>query len=301
MNYGKHRTRRSFSRIKEVLKLPNLTDVQTESYKWFLDKGIKEVFDDIMPISDFSGKLSLEYVGYKLQKPKYTVDEARNHDATYAAPMHVTLKLTNQETGEIKTQDVFFGDLPLMTESGSFIVNGAERVIVSQLVRSPGVYYTGDYDKNGRQIFGTTVIPNRGAWLEYETDAKNVSFVRVDRTRKLPLTVLIRAMGLGSDSDIIDMFGQSDTLQFTLDKDVHKNPADSRVAEALKDIYERLRPGEPKTTDSSRSLLYARFFDPRRYDLAPVGRYKINKKLSLKNRLYGQTLAETLAIGRAHV
>ena len=295
MNYGKHRTRRSFSRIKEVLKLPNLTDVQTESYKWFLDKGIKEVFDDIMPISDFSGKLSLEYVGYKLQKPKYTVDEARDHDATYAAPMHVTLKLTNQETGEIKTQDVFFGDLPLMTESGSFIVNGAERVIVSQLVRSPGVYYTGDYDKNGRQIFGTTVIPNRGAWLEYETDAKNVSFVRVDRTRKLPLTVLIRAMGLGSDSDIIDMFGQSDTLQFTLDKDVHKNPADSRVAEALKDIYERLRPGEPKTTDSSRSLLYARFFDPRRYDLAPVGRYKINKKLSLKNRLYGQTLAETLA------
>ena len=295
MNYGKHRTRRSFSRIKEVLKLPNLTDVQTESYKWFLDKGIKEVFDDIMPISDFSGKLSLEYVGYKLQKPKYTVDEARDHDATYAAPMHVTLKLTNQETGEIKTQDVFFGDLPLMTESGSFIVNGAERVIVSQLVRSPGVYYTGDYDKNGRQIFGTTVIPNRGAWLEYETDAKNVSYVRVDRTRKLPLTVLIRAMGIGSDSEIIEMFGQSDTLQFTLDKDVHKNPADSRVAEALKDIYERLRPGEPKTTDSSRSLLYARFFDPRRYDLAPVGRYKINKKLSLKNRLYGQTLAETLA------
>ena len=295
VNYGKHRTRRSFSRIKEVLKLPNLTDVQTESYKWFLDKGIKEVFDDIMPISDFSGKLSLEYVGYKLQKPKYTVDEARDHDATYAAPMHVTLKLTNQETGEIKTQDVFFGDLPLMTESGSFIVNGAERVIVSQLVRSPGVYYTGDYDKNGRQIFGTTVIPNRGAWLEYETDAKNVSYVRVDRTRKLPLTVLIRAMGIGSDSEIIEMFGQSDTLQFTLDKDVHKNPADSRVAEALKDIYERLRPGEPKTTDSSRSLLYARFFDPRRYDLAPVGRYKINKKLSLKNRLYGQTLAETLA------
>ena len=295
VNYGKHRTRRSFSRIKEVLRLPNLTDVQTESYKWFLDEGIKEVFDDIMPIGDFSGKLSLEYVGYKLQKPKYTVDEARDHDATYAAPMHVTLKLTNQETGEIKTQDVFFGDLPLMTESGSFIINGAERVIVSQLVRSPGVYYSGDYDKNGRQIFGATVIPNRGAWLEYETDAKNVSYVRVDRTRKLPLSVLIRAMGIGSDSDIIEMFGQSDTLQFTLDKDVHKNPADSRVAESLKDIYERLRPGEPKTTDSSRSLLYARFFDPRRYDLAPVGRYKINKKLSLKNRLYGQTLAETLA------
>ncbi|MDO4912660.1 MAG: DNA-directed RNA polymerase subunit beta [Lactobacillus sp.] len=295
VNYGKHRTRRSFSRIKEVLELPNLTDVQTESYQNFLDEGIKDVFDDIMPISDFSGKLSLEYVGYKLSEPKYTIDEARDHDATYSAPMHVVLKLTNQETGEIKTQDVFFGDLPLMTPSGSFIINGAERVIVSQLVRSPGVYYSGEFDKNGRQIFGTTVIPNRGAWLEYETDAKNISYVRVDRTRKLPISVLIRALGIGSDADIKDIFGINDSLDFTLEKDVHKNPEDSRVAEALKDIYERLRPGEPKTTDSSRSLFYARFFDPRRYDLAPVGRYKLNKKLSLKNRLYGQTLAETLA------
>ncbi len=295
VNYGQHRTRRSFSRIKEILPLPNLTDVQTESYKWFLDHGIKEVFDDILPISDVSGRLTLEYVDYKLQEPKYTVDEARKHDATYSAPMHVTLKLTNHETGEIKTQDVFFGDLPLMTKSGSFIVNGAERVIVSQLVRSPGVYYNGEVDKNGRQIFGTTVIPNRGAWLEFETDAKNVSYVRVDRTRKLPLTVLVRALGFGSDDEIKQMFGDSDTLDLTLDKDVHKNPADSRVAEALKDIYDRLRPGEPKTTDSSRSLLVSRFFDPRRYDLAAVGRYKINKKLSLKNRLLGYTLAETLA------
>ena len=295
VNYGQHRTRRSFSRSKEILPLPNLTDVQTESYKWFLDHGIKEVFDDILPISDVSGRLTLEYVDYKLQEPKYTVDEARKHDATYSAPMHVTLKLTNHETGEIKTQDVFFGDLPLMTKSGSFIVNGAERVIVSQLVRSPGVYYNGEVDKNGRQIFGTTVIPNRGAWLEFETDAKNVSYVRVDRTRKLPLTVLVRALGFGSDDEIKQMFGDSDTLDLTLDKDVHKNPADSRVAEALKDIYDRLRPGEPKTTDSSRSLLVSRFFDPRRYDLAAVGRYKINKKLSLKNRLLGYTLAETLA------
>ncbi|MFK5585185.1 DNA-directed RNA polymerase subunit beta [Lactobacillus delbrueckii] len=295
VNYGQHRTRRSFSRIKEILPLPNLTDVQTESYKWFLDEGVKEVFDDILPISDTSGRLTLEYVDYKLQEPKYTVDESRKHDATYSAPMHVTLKLTNHETGEIKTQDVFFGDLPLMTKSGSFIVNGAERVIVSQLVRSPGVYYSGEFDKNGRQIFGTTVIPNRGAWLEFETDAKNISYVRVDRTRKLPLSVLIRALGFGSDSEIKEIFGDSDTLDLTLDKDVHKNPADSRVAEALKDIYDRLRPGEPKTTDSSRSLLVSRFFDPRRYDLAAVGRYKVNKKLSLKNRLLGYTLAETLA------
>ena len=295
VNYGSHRTRRSFSRIKEVLKLPNLTDVQTQSYKWFLDEGIREMFDDIMPISDFSGKLSLEFVDYKLLKPKYTLEEARDHDANYAAPLHVTLKLTNHETGEIKTQDVFFGDFPLMTDSGTFVINGAERVIVSQLVRSPGVYYNSDFDKNGRAIYGATVIPNRGAWLEYETDAKNLAYVRIDRTRKLPLSILIRALGFGSDSEILNMFGDIDSLKFTLDKDLHKNPADSRVAEALKDIYERLRPGEPKTTDSSRSLLYARFFDPRRYDLAPVGRYKINKKLSLKNRLLKQTLAETLA------
>ena len=295
VNYGSHRTRRSFSRIKEVLKLPNLTDVQTQSYKWFLNEGIREMFDDIMPISDFSGKLSLEFVDYKLLKPKYTLEEARDHDANYSAPLHVTLKLTNHETGEIKTQDVFFGEFPLMTDSGTFVINGAERVIVSQLVRSPGVYYHSDFDKNGRQIFGATVIPNRGAWLEYETDAKDLAYVRIDRTRKLPLTVLIRALGFGSDSEVADMFGESDSLRFTLEKDIHKNPADSRVAEALKDIYERLRPGEPKTTDSSRSLLYARFFDPRRYDLAPVGRYKINKKLSLKNRLLRQTLAETLA------
>ena len=287
VKYGKHRVRRSYSRIKEVLDLPN--------YNWFLDEGLREMFEDIMPIDDFAGTLSLEFVDYQLLEPKYTVDEAREHDANYSAPLHVTLRLTNHETGEIKSQDVFFGDFPLMTKQGTFIINGAERVIVSQLVRSPGVYYSSELDKNGRNIYGTTVIPNRGAWLEYETDSKNVAYVRIDRTRKIPMTELIRALGYGSDSEIIEMMGETDSLMLTLEKDVHKNTEDSRVEESLKDIYERLRPGEPKTADSSRSLLTARFFDPKRYDLAPVGRYKINKKLSLKTRLLNTTVAETLA------
>ena len=296
VKYGKHRTRRSYSRIKEVLDLPNLIEVQTDSYKWFLDEGLREMFDDIMPIEDFQGKLSLEFVDYQLLEPKYTVEEARQHDANYSAPLHVTLRLINHETGEIKSQDVFFGDFPLMTKQGTFIINGAERVIVSQLVRSPGVYFNSELDKNGRTNYGTTVIPNRGAWLEYETDAKNVAYVRIDRTRKIPLTELIRALGYGSDNEIVEILGSnSDSLMLTLEKDVHKNMDDSRVEESLKDIYERLRPGEPKTADSSRSLLTARFFDPKRYDLAPVGRYKINKKLDLKTRLLNLTVAETLA------
>lgn len=295
VNYGKHRTRRSYARIKEVLDLPNLIEIQTNSYQWFLDEGLKEMFDDIMPIDDFQGKLSLEFVGYQLLEPKYTVEEARQHDANYSAPLHVTLRLTNHETGEIKSQDVFFCDFPLMTKQGTFIINGAERVIVSQLVRSPGVYFHSETDKNSRVTYGTTVIPNRGAWLEYETDAKDIAYVRIDRTRKIPLTELVRALGFGSDQDIINMFGDNDSLMLTLEKDVHKNTDDSRTDEALKDIYERLRPGEPKTADSSRSLLYARFFDPKRYDLASVGRYKVNKKLSLKTRLLNQVLAETLA------
>ncbi|MBL1055612.1 DNA-directed RNA polymerase subunit beta [Ligilactobacillus agilis] len=295
VKYGKHRVRRSYSRIKEVLDLPNLIEIQTDSYKWFLDEGLREMFDDIMPIEDFQGNLSLEFVDYQLLEPKYTVDEAREHDANYSAPLHVTLRLINNETDEIKSQDVFFGDFPLMTKQGTFIINGAERVIVSQLVRSPGVYFNSELDKNGRENFGTTVIPNRGAWLEYETDAKNVAYVRIDRTRKIPLTELVRALGYESDSDIVQILGtESDSLNLTLEKDVHKNTEDSRVEEALKDIYERLRPGEPKTADSSRSLLTARFFDPKRYDLAPVGRYKINKKLDLKTRLLNQRLAETL-------
>lgn len=295
VKYGKHRVRRSYSRIKEVLELPNLIEIQTDSYKWFLDEGLREMFEEIMPIEDFAGKLSLEFVNYQLLEPKYTVDEAREHDANYSAPLHVTLRLINKETGEIKSQDVFFGDFPLMTKQGTFIINGAERVIVSQLVRSPGVYFNSEMDKNGRETYGTTVIPNRGAWLEYETDAKNISYARIDRTRKIPLTELVRALGYGTDSEIIEILGQNDCLMNTLEKDVHKNTEDSRVEESLKDIYERLRPGEPKTADSSRSLLTARFFDPKRYDLAAVGRYKINKKLDLKTRLLGARLAETLA------
>ena len=295
VKYGKHGVRRSYSRIKEVLELPNLIEIQTDSYKWFLDEGLREMFEEIMPIEDFAGKLSLEFVNYQLLEPKYTVDEAREHDANYSAPLHVTLRLINKETGEIKSQDVFFGDFPLMTKQGTFIINGAERVIVSQLVRSPGVYFNSEMDKNGRETYGTTVIPNRGAWLEYETDAKNISYVRIDRTRKIPLTELVRALGYGTDSEIIEILGQNDCLMNTLEKDVHKNTEDSRVEESLKDIYERLRPGEPKTADSSRSLLTARFFDPKRYDLAAVGRYKINKKLDLKTRLLGARLAETLA------
>ena len=296
VKYGKHRTSRSYASIKEVLDVPNLIEIQTASYQWFLDDGIKEMFGDIMPIDDFQGTLSLEYVDYQLMEPKYNIDEAREHDANYSAPLHVTLRLTNHETGEIKSQDVFFGDFPLMTEQGTFIINGAERVIVSQLVRSPGIYYNQENDKNGRPRYGTTVIPNRGAWLEYETDAKGIANVRIDRTRKLLMTELVRALGFGSDSDILDIFSdQYDALNMTLEKDVHKDMSDSRVEEALKDVYERLRPGEPKTADSSRALLVARFFDPKRYDLASVGRYKINKKLSLKTRLLNHTLAETLA------
>lgn len=295
VEYGKHRERRSFARISEVLELPNLIEIQTNSYQGFLDEGLREMFEDILPIDDFNGNLSLEFVDYELKTPKYTVEEARAHDANYSAPLHVTLRLTNRETGEIKSQEVFFGDFPLMTEQGTFIVNGAERVIVSQLVRSPGVYFNSKIDKNGREGFGSTVIPNRGAWLEMETDAKNISYVRIDRTRKIPMTVLVRALGFGSDDTILDIFGDNDSLRNTIEKDLHKTATDSRTEEGLKDIYERLRPGEPKTADSSRNLLNARFFDPRRYDLAAVGRYKMNKKLDLKTRLLNLTLAETLA------
>ncbi|MBO0476673.1 DNA-directed RNA polymerase subunit beta [Vagococcus sp. DIV0080] len=294
VKYGKHRERRSYSKISEVLELPNLIEIQTDSYKWFLDEGLREMFEDIMPITDFSDKLSLEFVDYEMKEPKYTVEEARAHDANYSAPIHVTLRLDNQVTGEIKSQEVFFGDFPLMTEMGTFIINGAERVVVSQLVRSPGVYFNGKVEKNGQQGFGTTVIPNRGAWLELETDAKNLSYARIDRTRKIPFTVVVRALGFGSDSTIMEIFGESESLQATIEKDIHKNSGDSRTEEALKDVYERLRPGEPKTAESSRNLLNSRFFDPKRYDLAAVGRYKLNKKLNLKTRLLNQTLAETL-------
>ena len=294
VNYGKHRTRKSFARISEVLELPNLIEIQTNSYQWFLDEGLREMFKDISPIDDFAGNLSLEFLDYQLQESKYTVEEARSHDANYSAPIYVKLRLINKVTGEVKDQEVFFGDFPLMTDMGTFVINGAERVIVSQLVRSPGVYFNSKLDKNGKENFGTTLIPNRGAWLEYETDAKDISYVRIDRTRKIPLSVLVRALGFGSDDQIFEIFGDNESLRLTIEKDLHKNASDSRTEEALKDVYERLRPGEPKTADSSRSLLTARFFDPKRYDLANVGRYKVNKKLNLKTRLFNLTLAETL-------
>ncbi|MCM3638529.1 MULTISPECIES: DNA-directed RNA polymerase subunit beta [Bacillales] len=290
VQYGQHRQRRSFARINEVLELPNLIEIQTASYEWFLEEGLREMFRDISPIQDFTGNLSLEFIDYQLGEPKYPVDESKERDVTYAAPLRVKVRLHNKETEEVKEQDVFMGDFPLMTENGTFIINGAERVIVSQLVRSPSVYFNDKTDKNGKRGFAATVIPNRGAWLEYETDAKDVVHVRIDRTRKLPITVLLRALGFSTDQEIIDLIGDNEYLRNTLEKD---NTETSE--KALLEIYERLRPGEPPTLDSARSLLYSRFFDPKRYDLANVGRYKMNKKLHLQNRLFNQTVAETLA------
>ncbi|WP_374964533.1 DNA-directed RNA polymerase subunit beta [Lysinibacillus sp. RS5] len=289
VQYGQHRQRRSFARIKEVLELPNLIEIQTASYEWFLEEGLREMFRDISPIEDFTGNLSLEFIDYSLGDPKYDVDECKERDVTYAAPLRVKVRLYNKETDEVKEQDVFMGDFPLMTETGTFIINGAERVIVSQLVRSPSVYFHDKTDKNGKKGFGATVIPNRGAWLEYETDAKDVVYVRIDRTRKLPATVLLRALGFGSDQEIIDIIGDNEYLRNTLEKDNSES-----TEKALLEIYERLRPGEPPTVESAKSLLYSRFFDAKRYDLANVGRYKMNKKLHIKNRLFNQTIAETL-------
>ena len=294
VKFGKHRQRRSYARISEVIDLPDLIEIQTLSYDKFLETGLKDVFKDVSPIEGNNDKLSLEFIDYKLGTPKYDVDESKERDATYSAPLRVRVRLINKERDEIKEQEVFMGELPLMTETGTFIINGAERVIVSQLVRSPGAYFHDRPDKNGKQLYGSTLIPNRGAWLEYETDSKDISYVRIDRTRKIPLTVLVRALGFGSDDLIQEIFGDSETLRLTLDKDVHKRMDESRTEEALKDIYDRLRPGEPKTAESSRNLLTARFFDPRRYDLAAVGRYKVNKKLNLKTRLLHQTIAENL-------
>jgi DNA-directed RNA polymerase subunit beta len=290
VQYGQHRQRRSFARINEVLELPNLIEIQTASYEWFLEEGLREMFRDISPIQDFTGNLSLEFIDYQLGEPKYPVEESKERDVTYAAPLRVKVRLHNKETEEVKEQDVFMGDFPLMTENGTFIINGAERVIVSQLVRSPSVYFNDKTDKNGKRGFAATVIPNRGAWLEYETDAKDVVHVRIDRTRKLPITVLLRALGFSTDQEIIDLIGDNEYLRNTLEKD---NTETSE--KALLEIYERLRPGEPPTLDSAKSLLYSRFFDPKRYDLANVGRYKMNKKLHLQNRLFNQTVAETLA------
>jgi DNA-directed RNA polymerase subunit beta len=289
VQYGRLRKRRSYARINEVLELPNLIEIQTESYKWFLEEGLREMFQDISPIEDFTGNLSLEFVDYSLGEPKYPVDESKERDVTYSAPLRVKVRLLNKESGEVKEQEVFMGDFPLMTDTGTFVINGAERVIVSQLVRSPGVYFNDKVDKNGKKGFSATVIPNRGAWLEFETDAKDVVHVRIDRTRKLPITVLLRALGFGSDDEIIKLIGDSEYLRNTLDKDNTENSE-----KALLEIYERLRPGEPPTVENAKSLLVSRFFDPKRYDLAHVGRYKINKKLHIKNRLFNQILAENI-------
>jgi DNA-directed RNA polymerase subunit beta len=283
------RQRRSYARINEVLELPNLIEIQLKSYQWFLDEGLREMFRDISPIEDFTGNLVLEFIDYSLGEPKYTVEEAKDHQVTYAAPLRVKVRLINKETGEVKEQEVFMGDFPLMTETGTFIINGAERVIVSQLVRSPSVYYNTKVDKNGKPTYTATVLPNRGAWLELETDAKDIIYVRIDRTRKIPVTVLLRALGFSSDAEILELLGDDEYIRNTLDKDNTGN-----TEKALIEIYERLRPGEPPTAENARSLLYARFFDPKRYDLASVGRYKINKKLHIKNRLINQKLAEPI-------
>ena len=281
--------RMSYSRQKEVLEMPNLIEIQKDSYQWFLKEGLKEAFDDISPIADFAGHLSLEFVDFTLCKDdvKYTIEECKERDATYAAPLKVKVRLYNKDKDEMNEHEIFMGDLPLMTDTGSFVINGAERVIVSQLVRSPGIYYGIGHDKVGKELFTCTVIPNRGAWLEYETDSNDVFYVRVDRTRKVPVTVLIRALGYGTNAEILELFGEEPKLLASFGKDTSDNYQDG-----LLELYKKIRPGEPLSVDSAESLLNSMFFDPRRYDLAKVGRYKFNKKLSFKYRLNGQTLAE---------
>lgn len=282
-------SRMSYSRQKEVLEMPNLIEVQKDSYQWFLDEGLKEVFDDISPISDYAGHFSLEFVDFTLCEDdvKYTIEECKERDATYAAPLKVRVRLYNRETDEINEHEIFMGDLPLMTKTGTFVINGAERVIVSQLVRSPGIYYGIAHDKLGKELYSSTVIPNRGAWLEYETDSNDVFYVRVDRTRKVPITVLIRALGIGTNAEIIDLFGEEPKILASFGKDTAEN-----YQEGLLELYKKIRPGEPLAVDSAESLITSMFFDPRRYDLAKVERYKFNKKLALKNRIKGQKVAE---------
>ena len=284
-------SRMSYSRQKEVLQMPNLIEVQKDSYQWFLDEGLKEVFRDISPIADYSGHLSLEFVDFTLCEDdvKYTIEECKERDATYAAPLKVRVRLYNKEKDEINEHEIFMGDLPLMTATGTFVINGAERVIVSQLVRSPGIYYAIAHDKIGKELFSSTVIPNRGAWLEYETDSNDVFYVRVDRTRKVPITVLIRALGFGTNAEITELFGEEPKILASFGKDTAEN-----YQEGLLELYKKIRPGEPLAVDSAESLITSMFFDARRYDLAKVGRYKFNKKLALKNRISGQKVAEAV-------
>ncbi len=276
--------RMTFAKIDEVLEMPNLIDMQKSSYDWFIKEGLREVFHDVSPITDYAGNLILEFTDYRIdEQPKYSIEECKERDTNYAAPLRVQVRLINQETGEIKEQEIFMGDFPLMTEQGTFIINGAERVIVTQLVRSPGIYYEQKFDKVGKKLVNATVIPNRGAWLEYETDPNDVFSVRIDRTRKLPVTVLIKAMGLETEPAILELFGEDERLLATFAKDTTKNRE-----EALFEIYRKLRPGEPPTIDSATTLINGLFFDAKRYDLAKVGRYKYNKKLAMAARLEGQ-------------
>ena len=286
---GSKNIRMSYARQKDVLDMPNLIEVQKDSYKWFLTDGLKEVFEDISPITDYSGQLSLEFVDFQLcrEDRKYSIEECKERDATYAAPLKVKVRLHNKETDDFKQHDIFMGDLPLMTETGTFVINGAERVIVSQLVRSPGIYYAISHDKIGKKLYSCTVIPNRGAWLEYETDSNDVFYVRVDRTRKVPVTVLVRALGIGTNAEIKELFGEEPKILKTLEKDTATN-----YQEGLKKLYEKIRPGEPLSVDSAESLINSMFFDARRYDLAKVGRYKFNKKLMFRNRIAGHRLAQ---------
>ncbi len=288
-------TRMSYSKIEEVLEMPNLIEVQKNSYQWFLDEGLREVLRDVSPITDYTGNLIMEFIDYSLDLDniKYSIEECKERDATYSAPLKVKVRLINKETGEVKEQDIFMGDFPLMTETGTFVINGAERVIVSQLVRSPGVYYSMDRDKLGKKLYSTTVIPNRGAWLEYETDSNNVVYVRIDRTRKLPITVLLRALGYGTDAQLMQLFGEEEKLLATIQKDNTKSEE-----EGLLEVYKRLRPGEPPTVESASALLTGLFFDPKRYDLSKVGRYKFNKKLALAARIRNHIAAEDIVDGQ---
>ncbi len=289
INCGDHRTRRSFSRIKNSYELTDLLEIQKKSYNWFVEKGIKEVFDDLFPVENFAGTLSLEFGDYHFDEPRYSIKECKERYATFAAPLKVEVRLFNNETGEVKEQEIFLGDMPLMTEAGTFVINGAERVIVSQLVRSPSVYFNKEIDKNGRLLITSQIIPTRGTWLEFEADARDILYVRIDRTRKVPLTTMLRAFGLSSDEDITDLFGKNDFIENTISKDSTRN-----TDEALIEIYEKLRPGEPATLDSSKNQIITRFFDEFRYDLAKVGRYKFNLKLNVLDRLLNQTLAEDI-------
>ena len=286
---GDHRKRRNFSKIKNTYELCDLLEIQKKSYQWFIEKGISEVFEDLFPVENFAGTLRMEFGDYHFDEPRYSIKECKERYATFAAPLKVDVRLFNNESGEVKEQEIFLGDMPLMTESGTFVINGAERVIVSQLVRSPSVYFNKEVDKNGRLLITSQIIPTRGTWLEFEADARDILYVRIDRTRKVTLTTMLRAFGLSSDEDIIKLFGESDFINNTIAKDSTRN-----TDEALIEIYEKLRPGEPATLDSSKNQIITRFFDEFRYDLAKVGRYKFNLKLNVLDRLLNQTLAEDI-------